>query len=1050
MAWVLAFGGGVSLPARASSRHVDGQVAPPPAADAGGLAPAHQPADETRPPALPRCVTEDVDDRPDSTDPALLAFSARRWEQLPAPRRPESNPLAPSLHQGSAGTPVERDLVVVGPEWLIAGDAAQLTATSCSGVQGVDARPKVWSSSDEAVAVVDADGRLTARRAGVVTVTVQIDETRTGSRAIVVLPHVAELEALTDSTLQGTVGVALRPSLAVTLRDAQGMPLRGVPVAWMPGQSGSVTPAVAFTDAMGVARAQWIPGPRAGVQTLTASAGNVAAQFTVRAAPGPAAALEIVGGDAQEGSIRKPLDESPSVRVRDTNGNPVRGVPVRFAVTSGSGSLRGPVAVTDSTGLASLGNWILGDTPGKHTIAARLPSGVSLSFRATAVARCTRLSVLSGDGGLQRVGSSRTVRVRIRDDAGGACAGVKVHWDPEAGGRVVARTSFSDASGIAETVWTAGTGIGLQSLRAYRLDRERTGAIFTLLAHADTLVDVVRDFGAVPDGRTDQEPVLQAALDSAAVHGGGIVYLPEGTYGLGNGLIVRSGVHVVGAGAGRTVLQPLVRLLGKLEEGAEVYSAVAMVGARNASVTHLTIDFSAAGTHANGVSVMPAGVGYSGSPTTDSQISGVEVIGGGNFHAYMIWNLLGRRIRILNNRVDGRVMQAAPSNQEGIESLGGKDVLILGNEVRNVGLNGIFLLSHFGEGQEQERVTVVENRVFDSGRGITVAQLEPYEFGPARDVRQVRVEHNLVEGFHHNGIRLQQYGAATVSGLSIRDNRIVARPGGRTTSIRLLGNRNVRSGPSYARDVVVAGNVILGSEAQYAIVAEAAPEVAISENRITRGGIGALLADRVRIVDNVIEDAPENGVRLWGQSRGARIGGNTIVRWARKLPAAAGVQLEDVLAGDVVDNRFGFDTPVKPTAVSVSPTSAGVVMLDNVLLDEWDGTPFVNNGVNSKLGSFVVPKGDIRLMVSAPLARPESRIAVRQTRGPSNRVAVTPGEGAFTVRFAVPATGEEEFRFAIDSPEETGSKSPVPAALTAKGSVVRSGPLPAPTPKRLD
>lgn len=71
----------------------------------------------------------------------------------------------------------------------------------------------------------------------------------------------------------------------------------------------------------------------------------------------------------------------------------------------------------------------------------------------------------------------------------------------------------------------------------------------------------VRDFGAVADAGVDNTPMIQAAIDAAAKAGGGIVYLPPGTYGIAahadgyGGVHVLDNVYLKGAGMGETTLR---------------------------------------------------------------------------------------------------------------------------------------------------------------------------------------------------------------------------------------------------------------------------------------------------------------------------------------------------------------------------------------------------------------------------------------------------------------------------------------------------------------
>ena len=62
-----------------------------------------------------------------------------------------------------------------------------------------------------------------------------------------------------------------------------------------------------------------------------------------------------------------PARRSPPCRacvVSDAHGNPVTGVSVTFSVASGGGTATGTAAVTDASGIATVGGWTLGATAG--------------------------------------------------------------------------------------------------------------------------------------------------------------------------------------------------------------------------------------------------------------------------------------------------------------------------------------------------------------------------------------------------------------------------------------------------------------------------------------------------------------------------------------------------------------------------------------------------------------------------------------------------------------------------------------------------------------
>src|SRR5438067_6776410 len=64
----------------------------------------------------------------------------------------------------------------------------------------------------------------------------------------------------------------------------------------------------------------------------------------------------------------------------------------------------------------------------------------------------------------------------------------------------------------------------------------------------------VRDYGATGDGVTDDTATVQAAINAARAGGGGIVFLPPGTY-LTGGQTLYSRIHLRGSGGDATILK---------------------------------------------------------------------------------------------------------------------------------------------------------------------------------------------------------------------------------------------------------------------------------------------------------------------------------------------------------------------------------------------------------------------------------------------------------------------------------------------------------------
>jgi hypothetical protein len=111
------------------------------------------------------------------------------------------------------------------------------------------------------------------------------------------------------------------------------------------------------TDGDGLAAVSFTLGTRSGAgnHRVRATAVGFAGEagFVASAAPGPAAALKLVGGANQTGATGQRLPEPLVAFVHDARGNPVPGEPVEFRVRLGDGKIDGqPAVVTDRAGVA--------------------------------------------------------------------------------------------------------------------------------------------------------------------------------------------------------------------------------------------------------------------------------------------------------------------------------------------------------------------------------------------------------------------------------------------------------------------------------------------------------------------------------------------------------------------------------------------------------------------------------------------------------------------------------------------------------------------------
>ncbi len=189
------------------------------------------------------------------------------------------------------------------------------------------------------------------------------------------------------------------------------------------------------------------------------------------------AAVVMVGGEEQVGTVGRPLDSTLTVLVTDKFGEPVPGVLVRFATSGKAGSLAPITQTTGPEGRASA-RWTLPTVTGVHAATARVSGLDSLVFHAVAApAAPASLSLLSGD--LQTAATAgalaTAVVVLIRDGYGNPVGGAPVSFVPTAGGgSAEPAATLSDSVGHARTSWTLGEEPGEHAL----------------IVHVDTLPDL--------------------------------------------------------------------------------------------------------------------------------------------------------------------------------------------------------------------------------------------------------------------------------------------------------------------------------------------------------------------------------------------------------------------------------------------------------------------------------------------------------------------------------------------------------------------------------
>jgi len=220
----------------------------------------------------------------------------------------------------------------------------------------------------------------------------------------------------------GAEGAALAAPLAVRVADRAGNPISADSITWTAATGGgSLLPAQGPTDSTGHAQAVWTLGPTVGAQSATAASAGIAAPVTFTATAtlvvGPPATIAANAGNNQTATAGTAVAVPPSVIVKDALGNPVPGVAITFAVTGGGGSITGPNQTTGTNGIATVGSWILGSTPGTNTLIGTATAGGVTGNPVTFMATGT-----PGAGG--------QVLTWVGNDPGGPSWSTAANWSP--------------------------------------------------------------------------------------------------------------------------------------------------------------------------------------------------------------------------------------------------------------------------------------------------------------------------------------------------------------------------------------------------------------------------------------------------------------------------------------------------------------------------------------------------------------------------------------------------------------------------------------------
>jgi parallel beta-helix repeat protein len=445
---------------------------------------------------------------------------------------------------------------------------------------------------------------------------------------------------------------------------------------------------------------------------------------------------------------------------------------------------------------------------------------------------------------------------------------------------------------------------------------------------------------------TADDIAVQQQLDAAAAAGGGIVQLEARLYLICSPLIIGSNTHLRGAGRGATIIRGTPSANGVVVNNSYVSASIGTAGTTNVTVSDLTVDHATCERNANGVAFLPSTLPGSGSETydgtvpTNGLIERVEVRGSPSFHSYMIWNLKGHHMKILNNWVDGGASEE--SFQEGIETLGGHDVLIAGNTVKNIGYACLNVGSTGLLESGTVAVTLANNYLTNCTVGIHLGT--SFESAPQSQLN-TRVLGNVIVGMRETGIDVAVVPDTVERDLTISSNTIRDISANQAAGILLRSNGGTLSNEAVIANTITDNHIdnIRGTNS-HGIRLVQYHNVRMTGNTITgsdHGGIYIADSNDLEIVGNRLEGSGLAPIQLWGTTP-AGVERFLIERnFIRDWPGlSAGILVVTGKLGTIKDNVFKRADSAKPNPITVTTQSCGVQVNRNVpwYYMNWPGT----------------------------------------------------------------------------------------------------------------
>ncbi len=426
---------------------------------------------------------------------------------------------------------------------------------------------------------------------------------------------------------------------------------------------------------------------------------------------------------------------------------------------------------------------------------------------------------------------------------------------------------------------------------------------------------------------------LQDEINQASINGGGTVTIPKGVYAVDEPIILKSNVHLKGAGMGESV----IRLNLKKSKGMEDDSTILKTepNAQNVQISDLTFD--------GEKDKRKKQINDSYSHTIVLQF-----VDGFNISRVEVLRSPSASIMLFNSRngsvTDSKIIDGGSNGIIGLQKT--ENVQIINNEIDHTDhQNGIFI--SYQEGKSSENVTIEGNKVKDAGDfGIEVGHL--VEDGEEQHVN-IKVRNNEVVGSRNSGIAFR-----TVSDGEIENNIIkgYGKTGGYGgDGIFVEGWKNQSANVTVSNNIVEQTYTTGDANAIYVT----GMENTVIENNEIKASRGKGLFVQASVIGENTGDFPE-GIRLFNQ---LTIQGNKIYEGKMEGIHLQGYKAEDiVIAGNEINHNLSAGLLI----ANLDVLSRGLEVSDNIIKDNglagidmysqedfiFERNRLVNNGQKAK------------------------------------------------------------------------------------------------------